>query len=106
MMAFCLWAEGFAKKEKLEDMKTYPPGRFEIIADEWKVDRCKIPDYFTSEFWHNLNIWTICKNRGLPYLKGWAEHPAPLIQLLQIFDAAETKTINGSSGRTNSRNQS
>jgi hypothetical protein len=70
-------------------MRGYPPGRYEIIADKFRVDRCTIPDYFTEEFWHNLRIWNISRVRGLPHGGGWASESTLLVQLFEIFDAAK-----------------
>jgi len=93
MIAFCLWAEGYAEDEKLKIMKSAPPRRYELVAG-YKVERRAIPGYFTDEFWYNLRTWNLCTTHGLPYRKGWAEHPAVLMHLLQIFDAAKAKAMN------------
>jgi hypothetical protein len=94
MLAFGLWAEGLSDPKHLEEMRSYPPGRYEIVAGEYKVERCKIPDYFDEDFWHNLRIWDICQEHGLPYPDGWARNSTVLMQMLQLFDAAKTKIAN------------
>jgi len=54
------------------------------------MERRRVDEYLTADFWHNFGIWLNCKERGLPYHKGWAEHPGRLIRILQLFDNAET----------------
>jgi hypothetical protein len=91
MIAFCLWAEGFSEPKKLQEMREYPPGRFEIVGGEYKIDRCKIPDYFTDDFWHNLTIWDRCNSMGYHTRMGWAAHDSVLLAMLQAFDIAKAK---------------
>ena len=73
-------------------MRNSAPGRKEVVAG-YAVEARKIPEYFTPEFWHNLRIWDMVQSYGLPYQKGWVQHPARLMQLLQIFDAAKAKVV-------------
>lgn len=112
MLAFCLWAEGWADPKRLQEAADSPPRRWELVADEYKVERRRIPEYFGEDFWHNLRTWDVCREHGLPYPGGWATHPTVLIQMLQLFDAAKAKITNkkveedGNLRGTKIRNQS
>lgn len=91
MIAFCLWAEGFSDEKKLKEMREYPPGRFEVVGGQYKIDRREIPSYFTEEFWNNLTVWDRCSQFGMPHDGGWAKQSSVLVQMLQLFDAAKSK---------------
>jgi len=86
-MAYCLWAAGYSKPERLKSFKHDP--KYELAGGKWKVRRNQIHTYFTDDFWHNLSLYQTFKSCGLPYNIGWAEHPANIIKLIRIFDQAD-----------------
>jgi hypothetical protein len=85
-MAYCLWAMGCSKPERLKAFKSDP--KYEI-AGKWKVRRNQIHTYFSDDFWHNLSLYQTFKTCGLPYNVGWAQHPKDIINLIRIFEQAE-----------------
>ena len=86
MMAFCALAEGFHKEEAQAQFKV-SPDRWELFG-QWKIRRKNIVGLFTADFWSNYRLWSTCDKYGMPYSVGWAEHPAPLVNMLRIFDTA------------------
>jgi len=87
------------------------PGRvMNILGTD--VERRRIPEYFTDEYFDSLRIWNRFKRYGLPFAPlGWAEHPAYIIDIIDTFEDTHAAFMNreaeknASSGRTASTNQ-
>lgn len=51
------------------------------------VERRRIPEYFTDQYFDALGIWKRFKRYGLPFSPlGWAEHPAYIIDIIDVFE--------------------
>lgn len=78
------------------------------------VERRRIKEYFTDEYFDALAVWKSWKRYGLPFAPmGPAEHPAFIIDIIDIFEDtqaafadAEAKKRNGNSGRITSNHTS
>ena len=88
------------------------PGRvMNVLGTD--VERRRIPEYFTDEYFDSLGIWKRFKRYGLPFAPlGWAEHPAFIIDIIDTFEDTYTAfnareaEKSASSGRTSSPNTS
>jgi len=62
------------------------PGRvMNVLGTD--VERRRIPEYFTEEYFDALSIWKSFKRYGLPFAPlGWAEHPAYIIDIIDMFE--------------------
>lgn len=49
------------------------------------VDRSKIPEYFDEYYFSALTIWNRYKRFGFPFDGGWAEQPAHIIEVIEVF---------------------
>jgi hypothetical protein len=65
-------------------MKDKPGRVMNILGTD--VERRRIPEYFTEEYFDALAIWKRYKRYGLPYSIGWAEHPEFIIDIIDIFE--------------------
>ena len=69
----------------------------------YAIERRKIDDYLTADFWQNLTVWITCKKYGFPHSGDWAAQPGLLIRILQIFDNAETRLQNAEAAKANAK---
>jgi hypothetical protein len=68
------------------------------------VERRRIPEYFTEEYFDALGIWKRWKRFGLPFADwGWAEHPAYIIDIIDTFEDARTAFEEQEARRADSR---
>jgi len=47
-----------------------------------------IPDYFTPDFANMVEIWVNVKRWGMPFEGGWADQPAILMDVINLFEQA------------------
>lgn len=53
------------------------------------VERRRIPELFTEEYFDALAIWKRWKRYGLPFSPlGWADHPAYIVEIIDTFEDA------------------
>ena len=58
-----------------------------------------IPDTWDNNLWQAIDIGLQCEKRGLPFILGWADHPAFLIDILDCFDSAVDKWRKAKAGK-------
>lgn len=57
------------------------------------------PDYWNDELWSAIDIGMQCEKRGLPFDIGWADHPAWLIDILDVYDTVIDKWRKDKAGK-------
>jgi hypothetical protein len=48
--------------------------------------RGEFKHYLTGDFWRALGLWRRYRRYGLPGGRGWADEPAALLDLFDLFD--------------------
>lgn len=73
----------------------------------YRIPRADIPSYWTEYYYSALRIFYRFKRFGLPFNRGWAEHPSYIVELLELMDGIsndherhEMERKSGSSGKT------
>ena len=69
----------------------------------YAIERRRLDEYLIPDFWHNLDIWLTCKKYGFPHSGDWANQPGLLVDMLQIFDNAETRLQNEEAAKVKSK---
>lgn len=68
--------------------RSIPDDSKQILAPGLAIQRNKIPDYMFAEFGECVRAWKKWNEKSLlPYSGGWAEQPADLITVFDVFDA-------------------
>lgn len=86
MTAVCLWKLGYAEKKV---NWRYYEGREERITDLFGgiiVKRNLIPDLLDDFFYDCVGLYIKFKRYGLPFIGGWANQPAVVIDILDMFE--------------------
>jgi len=52
----------------------------------WFVKREDCYSYIDEDIYNAYDLWQNWKMFGLPYIKGWAEHPKRLVDIIKIID--------------------
>lgn len=54
------------------------------------IRRCDFKNYLTEDFYRALRIFAMSENLGcLPFSGGWAEQPADLMEVIELFKIEE-----------------
>ena len=77
--------KGLNVPRALEARRNMPDKRREELCG-YAYQSNKIPELFTPYFWTCVGIWKRWKMLGLPYAGGWAEQPAHLIHVIELFE--------------------
>lgn len=67
------------------DPRLDPPERTRFIGP-YEVVSMDIPSYFTGEFAQAAGLWGNWKRFGWPYVGGWAEQPAHIVDIVSAFE--------------------
>jgi len=58
----------------------------------WLIKRSECASYTDNDIYAAYNIWNNWKMFGLPYSKGWAEHPKRLIDIIKLIEGEYNST--------------
>jgi hypothetical protein len=80
------------------------PGRMlHLWGGKLKIERLRIPEYFTAYYDAALALYLRFKRYGLPFGGGYEEQPGWYIDLIDVFEAVSqmqpVKGYHGDSGR-------
>jgi hypothetical protein len=50
------------------------------------IKRGEVQDYLTPDFYAAYGLWARIKRYGWPHGAGWANEPAALVELVELFD--------------------
>ena len=84
-MGFHAWMKGLNAKDALTSRRNMPDKRREALGDN-SIRSNRIPQLFSPYFWECVAIWRRYRTLGLPYAGGWAEQPAHLIRIIELFE--------------------
>jgi hypothetical protein len=59
------------------------------LWNDIRINRADIPSYWTQYYYSALRIFYRYKRFGLPFSGGWAQQPAYLIDMLELFDSIQ-----------------
>lgn len=57
-----------------------------VLLRDRKIRRGDIPGYLDSEFWSAFRIWKYYRRFGLPNGAGWANEPAFIVEVIDLFE--------------------
>lgn len=74
--AYCNYKPGMSDK----------PGRIMNVLGT-DIERRRIPEYFTDDYFDALAVWKSWRRYGLPFAPmGPADHPAFIIEIIDLFE--------------------
>lgn len=62
-----------------------------MVIGGYEIDRGKIPSYFNDENRARLDFYFKYKVFGWPFLGGWAEQPAYLVDIVTLLEGESAK---------------
>jgi hypothetical protein len=51
------------------------------------IKQGEVKKYLTPKFWTAYNLWAKIKRYGWPHGSAWADEPAAVVELVELFDA-------------------
>jgi hypothetical protein len=79
--------EGLGQKAHSKLFLKAPPSRTQVIGETWEIPRCEMHAYLDQNFYEMYQEWLRYRRYGFRYNGGWAEQPAPYVDILDIFES-------------------